>query len=195
MRVERGQDMQRKGRMVDIGRKLYLSGWLLLLLLALSGCESAPKKKPIYSYELPWSGKVIRADTLSRIDGNPFDGNKRLDAYLQARKQAEEILLQQIRKLYLTDQETVGEAIDQKPAVMKRIRRFLDHAKVDGVAYDPTGGIRVQETAYLGADFQSLLGVTLHLMPRKKKKIRGAATAAHEGGSGAGGMPMMPMMP
>ena len=188
--------MQWKQSMVHIGRKLILSGWVFLVVLSLPGCESAPKKKPIYSYELPWSGKVIRADTLSRIEGDPFDGNKRLGAYIQARKQAEEILLQQIRALHLTDQETVGEAIDQKPAVMKRIRRFLAHAKIDGVAYVPAGGIRVQETAYLGADFQSLLGVTLHLMPRKKKKIRGASTAAHEGaGGGGGGMPMMPMMP
>ena len=187
--------MRYKRNMGSAGRKLLLSGWVLLALLAFPGCETAPKKKPIYSYELPWSGKVIRADTLSKIAGNPFDGNKRLDAYLQARQQAEQILLQQIRKLHLTDQETVGEAIDQKPVVMKRIHHFLDHAKIEDVAYVPAGGIRVQETAYLGADFQSLLGVTLHLMPRKKKKIRGAATASHEGAGGGGGMPMMPMMP
>ncbi len=195
MRVERGRDMRGISVMEGVGTKLILSGWLFLVLLALPGCESAPKKKPIYSYELPWSGKVIRADTVSKIAGDSFDGNKRLDAYLQARQQAEQILLQQIRKLHLTDQETVGEAIDQKPIVMKRIRRFLDHAKIEDVAYVPAGGIRIQETAYLGADFQSLLGVTLHLMPRKKKKLRGAATASHEGAGGGGGMPMMPMMP
>lgn len=179
-------------------RKFIFAGWILVLLTAIPGCESAPKKKPIYSYELPWSGTVIHADSLMKIPGDPYDGNKRLDAYFQARKQAEQVLLQQIRQLHLTDQETVGEAIDQKPVVMKRVRRFLDHAKIEDVAYVPNAGIRVRESAYLGADFQSLLGVTLHLMPRKKKKIRGAATAAHEGGAGgtgAGGMPMMPMMP
>lgn len=178
-------------------RKFVFAGWILLLLTAIPGCAAAPKKKPIYSYELPWSGTVIHADSLMKIPGDPYDGNKRLDAYFQARKQAEQLLLQQIRQLHLTDQETVGEAIDQKPVVMKRVRRFLDHAKIEDVAYVPNAGIRVRESAYLGADFQSLLGVTLHLMPRKKKKTRGASTAAHEGagGTGAGGMPMMPMMP
>ncbi|MHB1286147.1 MAG: hypothetical protein ACYCYP_06225 [Leptospirales bacterium] len=161
------------------------------------GCAAAPKKKPIYSYELPWSGTVIHADTLQKMTkADQFDGNKRLLAYLEARRTAESMLFSQIRQLHLTEEETVGDAIDSKPAVMKRVRRFLNHAKVADVSYVPGEGVRVYETAYLGADFQSLLGVTLHLMPRKKKKIRGPDSSKPSGGAGSGGgMPMMPMMP
>ncbi|MHB1604900.1 MAG: hypothetical protein ACYCTV_00690 [Leptospirales bacterium] len=171
---------------------------LMAVFLLQPGCASAPKKKPIYSYELPWSGTVIHSTTVQKLPKNDlFDGNKRLDAYLEARKASEMILLDEIRKLHLTEKETVGDAIDRKPIVLKRIRRFVEHAKVENVAYLPGEGIRVQESAYLGADFQSLLGVTLHLMPRKKKKVLGPDSSKPGGGasSGAGGMPMMPMMP
>lgn len=172
---------------------------LMAVFLLQSECASAPKKKPIYSYELPWSGTVIHGDSLQKMAKNDlFDGNKRLDAYLEARKAAEMMLLAEIRKLHLTEQETVGDAIDRKPVVMKRIRRFIEHAKIDDVAYLPGEGIKVQESAYLGADFQSLLGVTLHLMPRKKKTVRGPDSSkpgGGAGGAGGGGMPMMPMMP
>lgn len=172
---------------------------LATVFLFQPGCASAPKKKPIYSYELPWSGTVIHANTVQKMSKNDqFDGDKRLIAYLEARKMAESMLLSQIRRLHLTEQETVGDAIDTRPAVMKRVRRFVENSKVEDVAYVPGEGIRIQESAYLGADFQSLLGVTLHLMPRKKKKVLGPDTSkpgGGAGGAGGGGMPMMPMMP
>ena len=98
-------------------RKCIFAGWILLLLTAIPGCESAPKKKPIYSYELPWSGTVIHADSPMKIPGDPYDGNKRLDAYFQARKQAEQVLLQQIG--------VIGPVIDPIPLVMVRLLYFL----------------------------------------------------------------------
>jgi hypothetical protein len=173
---------------------------LSVALFILSGCSSAPKKKPIYSYELPWSGRVLHADSVKPMTPKTrSDGTERLMAYLSARKMAEESLMDQIRKLPLTDTETVGNALDRKPTVLKRIRTFVRHAHVEQVEFVPGKGMRVVETAYLGADFQSLLGVTLHLMPQKKKKILGPDTSKPGGGapgsSGGGGMPMMPMMP
>lgn len=188
----------------NLGKVRFLSVPLVLILLSatmfsLSGCSSAPKAKPIYSYELPWSGRVLRADTVKTMPKEKrFDGTDRLLAYLSARTLAEESLLEQVRKLPLTNAETVGNVLDRKPAILERVKTFLRHAHVEEVGYVPGEGMRVVETAYLGADFQSLLGVTLHLMPKKKKKVLGPDTSKPGGGApggGGGGMPMMPMMP
>ncbi len=169
----------------------------LVALSLLSSCATEKKKsKPIYSYQLPWSGSdLVRALTVPIPPDRAFDGSARLSAYLEARQKIKGLYMQAIRALPLAGTVTVGQVLDQKPAVRKRVETFLDHARIREVSYRPGQGLYLEEVAYLGSDFQSLLGVTLHLVPHKKKKVRGANTAkAGPGGSG-GGMPMMPMMP
>jgi hypothetical protein len=193
---DRSQSSLRKVRVLSVPFGLIL---LTATMFSLSGCSSAPKVKPIYSYELPWSGRVLRADTIKTMPKeNQFDGTDRLLAYLSARTMAEDSLLEQVRKLPLTSTESIGNVLDRKPVILERVKTFLRHSHVEEVGYVPGKGMRVVETAYLGADFQSLLGVTLHLMPKKKKKVLGPDTTKPGGGApggGGGGMPMMPMMP
>ena len=179
------------------GRKAAALLAALLTLAVLSSCATEKKKaKPIYSYQLPWSGSdLVRAATVPIPSGEAYDGSARLEAYLEAKSRVKALYMQAIRALPLAGTVTVGQVLDQKPAVRKRVETFLDHARIREVAYHPGQGLYLEEVAYLGSDFQSLLGVTLHLVPRKKKTVRGANTAkAGPGGSG-GGMPMMPMMP
>jgi hypothetical protein len=169
----------------------------LLALAFLSSCATEKKKsKPIYSYQLPWSGSdLVRAATVPIPAGESFDGSARLAAYLEAKSRVKTLYMQAIRALPLAGTVTVGQVLDQKPAVKKRVETFLDHARIREVAYRPGQGLYLEEVAYLGSDFQSLLGVTLHLVPHKKKTVRGANTAKAGPGAGGGGMPMMPMMP
>ena len=179
------------------GRKAAALLAALLTLAVLSSCATEKKKaKPIYSYQLPWSGSdLVRAATVPIPSGEAYDGSARLEAYLEAKSRVKALYMQAIRALPLAGTVTVGQVLDQKPAVRKRVETFLDHARIREVAYHPGQGLYLEEVAYLGSDFQSLLGVTLHLVPHKKKTVRGANTAkAGPGGSG-GGMPMMPMMP
>ena len=182
----------------------FLSGQLiagivmsLMALSLFSSCATEKKKsKPIYSYQLPWSGSdLVRAETVPLPPDRAFDGSARLAAYLEARKKIKGLYMQAIRALPLAGSVTVGQVLDQKPAVRKRVETFLDHARIREVAYRPGQGLYLEEVAYLGSDFQSLLGVTLHLVPRKKKTVRGAGTAKTGPGGSGGGMPMMPMMP
>jgi hypothetical protein len=165
----------------------------------LASCQTSRKKeKPIYSYQLPWSGNdLVRSMTVPLPHGKDFDGSARLVAYLEARRKIKDLYIQAIRSLPLAENVSVGQVMDRKPAVLKRVEKFLDHARVRTVAYHPGQGLYIEEVAYLGSDFQSLLGVTLHLVPHKKKEKRGANTAKAGGGGspGGGGMPMMPMMP
>lgn len=174
---------------------------LLVLFLPILSC-STPKKKaqPIYSYQLPWSGdEMVRSMVVPLPPGGSFDGSDRLRAYLEARKRIKSLYIAGIRDLPLSPAVTVGQVMDRKPPVRRRVETFLDHARVRKVAYLPGKGLYLEEVAYLGSDFQSLLGVTLHLVPHKKKEKRGANTAKGGGSGGTGGagggMPMMPMMP
>jgi len=178
--------------------RIFFAGLAAFLLLpGLVSCSTPKKKaKPIYSYQLPWSGNdLVRSMTVPIPAEKAFDGSARLKAYLAARKRIKKEYIQAIRALPLSGKMSVGQVMDQKPAVTKRIETFLDHARVRTVAYHPGQGLYIEEVAYLGSDFQSLLGVTLHLVPHKKKAKRGANTAKAGGGSPGGGMPMMPMMP
>ncbi len=174
---------------------------LLLTIIfstAMVSCVSEKKKAPpIYSYQLPWSGSdLVRSVTVPLPNDRAFDGSARLSAYLEARKKINTLYMETIRSLPLAGKVTIGQVLDRKPAVRRRIETFLNHAKIRSVTYHPGQGLYLEEVAYLGSDFQSLLGVTLHLVPHKKKEIRGASTAKGGGGGGmGGGMPMMPMMP
>jgi hypothetical protein len=179
-------------------RVVWVCSLSLFVLPSLVSCSTTKKKeKPIYSYQLPWSGNdLVRSMTVPVPEDKAFDGSARLSAYLEARRKIKESYIQAIRALPLSGDISVGQVMDRKPAVLKRIKKFLDHARVRTVAYRPGQGLYIEEVAYLGSDFQSLLGVTLHLVPHKKKEKRGANTAKGGGGSpGGGGMPMMPMMP
>ena len=179
-------------------RVVWVCGLSLFVFPVLVSCSTTKKKeKPIYSYQLPWSGNdLVRSMTVPVPEDKAFDGSARLSAYLEARRKIKESYIQAIRALPLSGDISVGQVMDRKPAVLKRIKKFLDHARVRTVAYRPGQGLYIEEVAYLGSDFQSLLGVTLHLVPHKKKEKRGANTAKGGGGSpGGGGMPMMPMMP
>ena len=174
-------------------------GSLCLLLTApilLSSCASEKKKAPkVYAYQLPWSGStLVRSTVVPLPTDKAYDGTARLAAYLAARSRVQALYLAAVRALPLGTS-TVGQLLDRKPAVRKRVETFLTHARIRSVAYRPGQGLYLEEVSYLGSDFQSLLGVTLHLVPYKKKEKRGANTAkAGQGGPG-GGMPMMPMMP
>ena len=172
-------------------------GLLLLVPLLLSSCASEKKKAPkVYSYQLPWSGSTLVRSTIVPLPpGKDYDGTARLEAYLAARSRVQALYLSAVRALPLVGQSTVGQLLDKKPAVRKRVETFLTHARIRRVAYRPGQGLYLEEVAYLGSDFQSLLGVTLHLVPHKKKTKRGANTAKGGQGGSGGGMPMMPMMP
>ncbi len=179
------------------GRSHVLALWTLCALVLLAGCSSAPKKKKIYSYELPWSGSSIRVNSIVLLpEAQVMDGNARLEAYYKARDENKKKMIEQIRTLSLSGNQTVGQAMAIQPALVRRIDLFLNHARVSSVANVPGKGILVAQSVYLGADFQSLLGVTLHLVPHKKKKKMGPDNTKPGGGAGGGGgMPMMPMMP
>ena len=166
-------------------------------LLSLSGCSSAPKKKQIYSYELPWSGSSIHVQSVAATPPGKFmDGNARLVAYLKDLETNKQKMIQLIRNLSLSGNQTVGDAMSRQPALVRRINLFLNQSKVTSIENVPGKGILVAQSVYLGADFQSLLGVTLHLVPHKKKKKLGPDNTKPGGGAGGGGgMPMMPMMP
>lgn len=179
------------------GRIVGAIALLLLPALFLSSCASEKKKAPkVYAYQLPWSGNTLVRSTIVPLPpGKDYDASARLVAYLAARSRVQSLYIAAVRALPLVGKTTVGQILDRKPAVKKRVETFLTHARIRTVAYRPGQGLYLEEVAYLGSDFQSLLGVTLHLVPHKKKVKRGANTAkAGQGGSG-GGMPMMPMMP
>jgi hypothetical protein len=180
-----------------LGRSVLLYSFLACSLFLLSGCSSAPKKKQIYSYELPWSGRSIHVQSLTPTPPGKFmDGNARLSAYLKDLDANKLKMIEQIRTLSLSPHHTVGDAMAAQPALVRRINLFLNQSKVNSVENVPGKGILVAESVYLGADFQSLLGVTLHLVPHKKKKKMGPDNTKPGGGAGGGGgMPMMPMMP
>jgi len=180
-----------------VGGLAFLSSLLACSLLMLSGCSSAPKKKQIYSYELPWSGSSIHVQSLTPTPTGKFmDGNARLSAYLKDLDVNKQKMIQRIRTLSLSSHQTVGDAMAAQPALVRRIDLFLNQSKVTSVENIPGKGILVAQSVYLGADFQSLLGVTLHLVPHKKKKKLGPDNTKPGGGAGGGGgMPMMPMMP
>ena len=181
-------------------RYVRISGVLGLLLFApllVSSCASEKKKAAkVYAYQLPWSGSTLVRSTIVPLPSDKaYDGTARLAAYLTARSRVQALYLAAVRALPLVGKSTVGDLLDKKPAVRKRVETFLTHARIRSVAYRPGQGLYLEEVAYLGSDFQSLLGVTLHLVPHKKKKKRGANTAKGGQGGAGGGMPMMPMMP
>lgn len=179
------------------GGMAVLSSLLACSLLFLSGCSSAPTKKQIYSYELPWSGSSIHVQSVTPTPtGKVMDGNARLSAYLKDLDENKQKMIETIRTLSLSGNQTVGQAMATQPALLRRINLFLNQAKVTSIQNVPGKGILVAQSVYLGADFQSLLGVTLHLVPHKKKKKMGPDNTKPGGGAGGGGgMPMMPMMP
>ncbi|MHB1564012.1 MAG: hypothetical protein ACYCXP_07955 [Leptospirillum sp.] len=185
------------GGLSGLGGMAFFVSVLACSLLTLSGCSSAPKKKQIYSYELPWSGSSIHVESLTPTPPEKFmDGNARLSAYLKDLESNKEKMIQKIRTLSLSGHQTVGDAMAVQPALVRRIDLFLNQSRVTSVENVPGKGILVAQSVYLGADFQSLLGVTLHLVPHKKKKKLGPDNTKPGGGAGGGGgMPMMPMMP
>ena len=133
-------------------------GIILIATSILVSCASEKKKAaPIYSYQLPWSGSdLVRSMTVTIPSDKAYDGSARLAAYVEARSRIKSVYMEAIRALPLAGKVTVGQVLDQKPAVRRRVETFLDHARIREVSYRPGQGLYLEEVAYLGSDFQSL---------------------------------------
>jgi hypothetical protein len=111
----------------------------------LSWSPRAPpgRRRPakVYSYQLPWSGSTLVRSTIVPLPSEKaYDGTARLAAYLTARSRVQALYLAAVRALPLVGKSTVGDLLDKKPAVRKRVETFLTHARIRSVAYRPARG-------------------------------------------------------
>lgn len=117
-------------------------------------CQSSVKKRAIEIED--WAPIKLKARGLGISPPTTNEALAKRNAEVSARKDAIELLLEQVKEVYINDVDTVENFMSQDEKIRARVEAYVKGAKIVEKKYNKDGSVEVEMELILGSKFREI---------------------------------------
>lgn len=132
-------------------RKIIIA---IIIISFVFGCQSNVKKRKMEIED--WVPITLRARGLGVSPPTSNEAIAKRNAEVSAKKDAIEMLLEQVSEVSINDTETVGYFMSQDEKIRSRVEAYVKGAKVIEKKYNKDGSVEIEVEIVLGSKFREI---------------------------------------
>lgn len=126
----------------------------IIIISFIFGCQSNVKKRKMEIED--WVPITLRARGLGVSPPTSNEAIAKRNAEVSAKKDAIEMLLEQVSEVSINDTETVGYFMSQDERIRSRVEAYVKGAKVIEKKYNKDGSVEIEVEIVLGSKFREI---------------------------------------
>jgi hypothetical protein len=126
----------------------------IIIISFVFGCQSNVKKRKMEIED--WVPITLRARGLGVSPPTSNEAIAKRNAEVSAKKDAIEMLLEQVSEVSINDTETVGYFMSQDEKIRSRVEAYVKGAKVIEKKYNKDGSVEIEVEIVLGSKFREI---------------------------------------